>query len=463
MGIQLDWEIEQSRGGERHYEDDPHERGRGWRSGLRFVLVLGLFLLLLGGAIFLVSQRLEQVDARTEQLLRDTVGAEVASLRIGDRATFQTLQRSATRDWLDAQTAFYDQVQQAKTDGLSLTGRIVDLTIDGQRARVRVEEIQGGVPYVRTWFYWRYNATADDPGGWFHVPPDYTFWGEDALAQRERLTVRYKTMDETFALALADQTQAWLDFACQVVDCAPVGHLTLDVVASTLPYSLWTEGDAWQLVIASPYVGRARLDQPFDSALQLDVATRLAERLTISQGAGLAQPQPYADSAYLRQALIAWLVGRFVQQDTGVRLIDSLYSTYGAQAVGRLAHNVQPADSIEVLARTLGLPDLGQAALDWRDFLAWRLNTEAQLLAERNEAAWASFYAMIDPGVASIAYQRYNANAPRQEYRVASVILQRSPGGLPQLVATVEVGSGSLWRQELIAFNLVDGRWLRAS
>lgn len=127
MGIQLDWEIEQSRGGQRHYEDDPQERGQGWRAGLRFVLVLGAFLLLLGGAIFIISQRLEQVDARTEQLLRDTVAAEVASLRIGDRTTFQTLQRSATRDWLDAQLAFYDQVQQAKTEGLSLTGRIVDL------------------------------------------------------------------------------------------------------------------------------------------------------------------------------------------------------------------------------------------------------------------------------------------------------------------------------------------------
>lgn len=328
---------------------------------------------------------------------------------------------------------------------------------------MRVEEIQAGVPYVRTWFYWRYSATTDEPGGWFHVPPDYTFWGKDSLVQRQRLTVRYKAMDEAFVLALADQLQAWLDFACQSFDCASVGHLMLDVVASNLPYSLWAEGEAWQLIVASPYVGRARLDQPFDSSIQLDVATHLAERLIVSQGAGLAQAQPYSDSVYLRQAFIAWLVGRFVQQDTGVRLIDSLYSSYGPQALGRLAQNVQPTDSIEVLARTLGLPDIGQAALDWRDFLAWRLNTEAQLLAERNESAWATFYAMTDPSVASIAYQRYNANAPRQEHRVASAVLQRSPAGLPQLVATVEVGSGSLWRQELIAFNLVNGRWLRAS
>ena len=35
-----------------------------------------------------------------------------------------------------------------------------------------VEEIIGGVPYGRVWFYWRY----DD--GWRHVPPDYTFWGD---------------------------------------------------------------------------------------------------------------------------------------------------------------------------------------------------------------------------------------------------------------------------------------------
>jgi len=463
MGIQLDWEIEQGRGGERHYEEDPQERGKGWRGALRFIVALAVFLLLLGGAVFLVSQRLEQVDSRTEQLLMDTVSAEVASLRIGDEATFKSLQRSATQDWHDAQQAFYDQVQQAKSEGLSLTGRVVDMALDGQRARVRVEEIQDGVPYVRTWFYWRYSATADDQGGWFHVPPDYTFWGDDGQVMRQRLTVRYKTTDESFALALADNVQPWLDFACGVLDCAAVGHLTVDVVASTLPYSVWAEGDAWQLVIASPYVGRARLDLPFDAAIQLDVATRLAERLTISQGAGLAQAYPYADSAYLRQAIMAWLVGRFVQQDTGAVLVDSLVATYGAPALAQVARLVQPDSSLEVVARGLGLPDLGQAALDWRDFLAWRLNTEAQLVVERNEAAWAAFYAMSDPNVASIAYQRYNANAPREEYRVASVVLQMSAGGLPQLVATVEVGLGSVWRQELIAFNLVDGRWLRAS
>src|SRR5690606_7274368 len=118
------------------------------------------------GVVYLVLQRWEQVNQQLEQLLSDTVQAEVTAIRLGDLTAFEERQRSATGDWANTQRQLFDDYQTLKTtSNIVLSGHVVDAEIDGQRGRVQVEEIIDGVPYIQTWFYWRYED------GWFHVPP----------------------------------------------------------------------------------------------------------------------------------------------------------------------------------------------------------------------------------------------------------------------------------------------------
>ena len=134
---------------------------------------------------------MQQVTEMEESLLSQTTEAEVAALRIGDRQAYMALQRSASEEWLASQSAVFDAYQSRKINSdIQLTGRVVDVQIDGSRGRVQVEEIENDTPYVNTWFYWYYAEELDEqgrqiaPAGWFHVPADYTFWGAPTTIER---------------------------------------------------------------------------------------------------------------------------------------------------------------------------------------------------------------------------------------------------------------------------------------
>lgn len=448
MGIRLDWEIEAEREKYQHNAgEDPETRRKRRRARARFLLVLFIMLGLIGAAVGVVVLRLRQVEAEAAQVVSDTVEAEVTALRIGDRTAFLAMQRSATEDWMQLQDANFAHYQALKqSDSVTLSGRVIDVKLDGPRARAQVEEIVDGVPYGRVWFYWRYED------GWHHVPPDYTFWGEAQTASAENVVVRYNEVDAVVAQAVAARVANWRRASCTALACAETPRLTVEIVPSATLQIGWSASDAWTLQMPSPYVTTARLDMPFDTDTQLKAAELLAERLV-----GDFSPVYPADAYYLRQGIVSWLVKRFAEVETNSFLVSSLADRYGDPAVGRLLQALQPDSSASVIGSVTGT-SLDAAGLDWRDFLTWRLVTENDLIARQDQAG---FLALYVPAMQEQALARFTAGASADTLTVVSAISEQDAAGMSQLRAVAQAGEDTT-RQEVI-FKLIDGTWKRAS
>ncbi len=470
MGIRLDWEIETERERVRGAGEDPEAKRRRRRSLVRFVTVVAAFLLIIGGVIGGAALRLRYVDWQIEQLLRDTVDAEIANIRIGDQDGFRGIQRSASDDWIQQQLALFEQYQTWKVQpNTAFTGEIVDLVIDGQRARVVLEEIIDGVRYHVVWFYWRYDdgidandtsSASDD--GWRHVPPDVTFWGDAAQITRSRVNVRYYTLDEVLAAQTADRLEQWIEFACGAMlgalECDSMPMITVDILPQGDLSIGWADVNSWTLRIPSPYLSRAQADSPFDPTLMLATADALAERL-IAQSLS-AEPSYPADAYYLRQGMISWLVGQFAGIPTNSFLIESLARQYGDSAVGRLAAFMQPNSSIDLFQVVTERP-IAQANLDWRDYLTWRLQLENDLVNRRAELEFYALYDIADAYVRDLAAARFiNGTAPAG-WVVNSASSTVDTNGVPVLNATAQ--NNLTGEQQEILFRLTDGVWKRAS
>jgi hypothetical protein len=457
MGIRLDWEIEAEREHRQHSADeDPEMQRRRRRTRLRFLLALFILLALIGGAVAAVVFRLRQVEQQTEQVLLDTVAAEVAALRLGNLEAYLGMQRSATDAWLEQQSANFDRYQTLKQNqNVTLSGRIIASQIDGSRGRVQVEEIIDGVPYGRVWFYWRYED------GWRHVPPDYTFWGDAQTFTSDGVTMRYHTVDQAVAEAVAPRIASWLQIGCAALACTTTPELTVEIVPNAGQQAGWSPNDPSVLQLPSPYIDTSRLDMPFDTGSQIAAANLLAERLM-----GDFTPVYPHDAYYFRQAIISWLVKRFAEVETNSFLISSLAVHYGDSAVGRLRSALQPDSNIGVIGQVTGT-SLDTANLDWRDFLTWRLSLEDELITQREEAAFLNLYDTSDMTVRDQAYTRYSSGDPGEPRTVTSVVAQQSSTGTPELRAVVEVSNpqteNSTPAQEEILFRLINGDWKRAS
>ncbi len=463
MGIRLDWEIEAERDHqERSGGEDPETRRKRRRARIRFILAVALLLLLIGSAVGAVLIRLRQVDQQKEQVLRDSVTAEVAALRLGDHDAFMRMQRSASDQWIQEQEANFTRYQALKrTETVILSGNIIDATVDGMRARVELEEIINGVPYERVWFYWFYADTSSTPrsndpqdnDGWRHVPPDYTFWGDARTVQADNVLVRYNAVDEGVAQKVAPQVSSWLTTGCAVLACSSIPRLTVEIVPNPTLQAGWSPADLWTLQIPSPYVTAGRMDMPFDSSAQVSAANVIAERLV-----GDFNPTYPADAYYLRQAIISWLVKRFAQVETNSFLVSSLAEHFGDAAVGMLLHNLQPTSNVSIIASVTGTT-LDGANLDWRDFLTWRLTVENDLIKRQDQANFLGLYDTSDTTVRDKAYARYAAGASSEAAVVMSAIAETAPNGTPQLRAVVQTGA----QQSEVTFRLADGIWRRAS
>ena len=454
MGIRLDWEVESTQVEKKQGEDEAVAQRRRVVA-LRVILIIGVVLGVVFGLIALLNSRLAQVNSQIEQLLRNTVDSEVAALRIGDRDTYMSIQRSATTDWIFAQQQQFDTYETMKVQNdLQLTGRIVDLEIANQRGRAHVEEIIDGVPYTQLWFYWRYED------GWHHVPPDYTFWGEARMLEGATYTIRYQAVDELFAQQLEQKLESWLQTTCTgVLNCGELPHLTVDIVVSGQEIAQWTND--WHLLVKSPLVERARSDLPFDTEYQIAIGSLLSERL-VSHVTGGMQPIYPNDVFYLRSAVVSWLVGRFVEIDTNSFLIDSLARNFGDAAVGQLVSLLQPTSNMSVIGLAMNVP-IGQANLDWRDFITWRLVTEDELIARQDETNWLNLYDTRDENVRLTAYSRYNSGISSEPKVAILSEPQTAVDGSPQLRVTMRVGQDGAQRDEIALFNLVDNVWKRAS
>ncbi len=470
--VKLDWDIESEKGRSQLHKENPKGRRSRSRTVFRLLLVVGVFLAIVGLVAFLIQQRWTQVNDRLEELLVQTVQSEVAALRIGNLENFLEIQRSASDDWYLAQQNTFQQYQQLNaTSDVVLTGHVMDTTIDGQRGRVQVEEIIDGVPYVRTWFYWRYDEIVDETtgeilqdGGWHHVPPDYTFWGEPATLETERLTIRYRELDAAVASAMQSQMQRWLDDICSLFNCETLPMLTIDIIPDAQLTVNWAtnEQNAWQMVIPSPYAGRARADQPFDQDLKIDVAVLLAQRV-VDWRLAERLPQYPSDAFYLRNATATWLAGRFLQIRTDAYLMESLTQNYGETIIPQLLSIMQPADSIAVLSTVTGVFPLSSLNVDWRDFVAWRLATEDELIQARDESNWQAFYDMNDPGLRDIAYGRFNTGLTTNTQEILDVVSTTNESSVAQLQVTVQVLSNGEVQQRVVTFSLLDNAWRRAN
>lgn len=459
MGVKLDWDIEAEKGKHKEHREDFKERSKRYLAFFRLLVILLIFFAILSGIAYAVLQRWNQVNSHIEQILTETVQAEVAALRLGDFDGFINVQRSATEDWLITQREAFNHYQDLKsTSNITLTGQVVAVEVDGQRGRVQVQEIIDGVPYLQTWFYWRYED------GWHHVPPDYTFWGEGSEVENARFLIRYHQVDQIPARSLSDYLDTWLNDACSFFDCSELPPIVVDFVPQPLPEIQWSQNDQsiWQLVIPSPYISRARQDMPFDIQMQIDTATLLANRLVDFASSDLSVTFP-SDAYYLRSAIVAWLTGRFVQIDTESYLITSLSNNYGANTVPALLRTLQTTSKVEIIATVTGTASIGDASLDWRDFVLWRLNIEDDFIARGDEANWVQLYDFTDENLRSVAYSRYNNNFTASERTVVDVSRTSTSAGRPQLVARVQVTRGFESGEEIVLFELINGTWLRTN
>jgi hypothetical protein len=454
MGIRLNWEVESEQSNAESYTEAATSSKRRRTARLRVLLGALVVMLVCGGLYGAVLWRLRVVEGQLKRSLHDTVQAEVAALRIADRNAFMSVQRSASEERLNAQAANFDRYQQLKTErDVQLTGNVVSLELDGSRGRVQVEEIIDGVPYLQTWFYWRYTD------GWRHVDPDYTFWGAVESLDGDAVTVRYRTLDAATAQAVVAALDGWIALGCNQLGCPTPPALTVEIVAQPGALPTWIAGEPTLLQIPSPYVGLARADRPFDEVLQLQVAALLAERL-VTEATGVAQPVYPSDAAYLRTALVDWLVGQFIQRDMRSYLIASYAARY-PDALPSLVAAMKPDADIRVLTAPAGVTALNALEVDWRDYLTWRLNTEAALHADRDEVNFVSFYDTLNSAATELAFSRFNQQlSPTPPFEVYSVQADVAPDGVPILRAVAQNTNGE---PLIVVFRLSDDVWKRGN
>ncbi|MBW4435504.1 MAG: hypothetical protein KME04_00095 [Pleurocapsa minor GSE-CHR-MK-17-07R] len=377
MGFKVNWEIEAERERLPDMGEDMELAHAGRRALLRFIGLLLVLLLVVGGIVAAILLRLRYVDFEVEQALRDTVSSEVTALRVGDSDLFLRLQRSASEDWLTVQRASFDNYQALKQQSdVSLAGTIRDIAVDGQRGRVIVEEIIGGAPYARVWFYWRYED------GWFHVPPDFTFWGDPGTIRAGSVEVSYQGLDSRFAQAASEQISIWLSRGCELLGCTAPDMRVVITPADNVA-TQWLSQDPPYLEMQSPYLRGARTDALFDPVQQLEAANLVA-RLLVERA---LQPAPDAsgDAAYAHRAAASALVGQFLNVPSGATLIDSVLASRGASGLMLFLGRVTTGEPIVSALTSPEYPaPASDPALDWRDYLAWRLGQEgitAQLVS----------------------------------------------------------------------------------
>jgi hypothetical protein len=280
--------------------------------------------------------------------------------------------------------------------------------------------------------------------------------------QGQGVSVRYQTVDTRLAAAMGAAVENWLAIGCAALTCGEQPDINIDVLPDDALQIGWSDSNPWQMQVPSPYTQRARSDMPFDVDLQFSVANLVAERLMAVSSPNV-QPVYPADAYYLRQAIVSWLVGKFVQLDTNAFVIDSLAKNAGDAAVGRLLQAMQPNSDVSILAQIAGVSSLEQANLDWRDFLTWRLVTEDELIRRRDDANFLLLYDTRDENVRNLASQRFTVVPGDIQRTVLSAPLETGADGLPTLRATVQVQAGGSITQEEVLFRLVDNIWRRAN
>lgn len=485
MGIQLDWQIESEQQQRRAVEDPSirRQRRRQWRFIFTTILVVACLVGSVGAVIY---WRLQEYDNQLQESLLNTVDAEIRALRVGDEDAYMSIRRSSDTYWLGRQSEVFAEYQQLKIEGqLELTGNVVDIEIDQnperQRARVLVEEIIGGEPFLVAWFYWYYES---DPSGWRRLTPDTEFWGEAQTLDNENVQVEYAELDAPLAEAIFDRVGAWWADGCVVLSCnAAMPSLTVEISPRPAASPEWNLSDDWMISVASPlYDGRMSRNSPLTPLLEYQLAGLISNRFieyNLSPSANLdaslssRQTTAYADAQWLYGEYQQWMLGYF----TGIGesgFLSSLADVYGDITPPRLLQllsaDSQLGDQLEA-AIGLSVTSMSQDTLnqiEWRGYFAARLNFEADILRDafslgdeqQRIVRHYELYDGADANAIAIAdTNRVSFDPQRPDYAVTNVTILIDAFGRPQ--AMVEAISYPEQPPQIIVFAWVDQTWKR--
>ena len=117
---------------------------------------------------------------------------------------------------------------------------------------------------------------------------------------------------------------------------------------------------------------------------------------------------------------------------------------------------------MSIIRQVLPVP-IERAELDWRDFIAWRLRLEDELISARAQDDWLRLYDTASKEARIAGYERYNLNAAPESYDVGDQVVWIEQDGTVQLRVTVDVVGDAGVEQEIVLFKLVDDVWKRAS
>ncbi|MCY3782127.1 MAG: hypothetical protein OXG78_17570 [Chloroflexi bacterium] len=453
--INFEWNIE-SQQIDRSDAEDPQLKLKRRRTLIRFLLLVAILLAAVGIGALAVRQRLIDVQTQFAQLLQDTVKAEVAAIRIGDLGAWLKLQSAVSDEWRRSQMALFRHYEARKAENsIELTGSIVSVQIDDTRARVLVQENIQGLPYLRLWFY----RLSD--GSWLHVPPDFSFWGEERQYTPTGARLTYQEVDKQFAIQVGDVIAEWRMRGCNLLNCGALPTIQIDILPRAAETITWADERSMHLRLRSPYVELARADLPFDGAYRLQVSKLLAKSF-VQEHSRLESAIYPNDAVFLLDSAVNWLSEWLVGVDPGAGLIQSLAQNYGVESVARLLSILSSTDDMSIVREVLPVA-IEEADLDWRGFIEWRLQTEAELIAARAEDAWLPLYDTSNETVRMVAYQRFNQNLPSQRFMVVDQVIWTTEEGDPQLKVTAESDYGDSTGVEVLLFNLVDQVWKRAS
>jgi hypothetical protein len=287
-----------------------------------------------------------------------------------------------------------------------------------------------------------------------------TVWGGAATYEGENFTFEFGELDRPLAEALAEPVARLWGEGCRWLACpSPLPALTVRILPEAAVGVSWSPEEPYTLRVASPLIGRSRVDVPLETAVAREIGAALAAQI-VDHAAGGLQPVPAADAAFLTDALGRWLVGRFLGDGgaLGSSFVQSLVDAYGEQAVGMLARALTPEASIAILTEIYEQP-LDALAVDWREFFQWRLALEPFLLARGDQAGVLNLYddlalnaaltTIDDPAAAGAA-------APQ----VLRVQLGTGSDGAPRAWVVVRYADGS---EGPITFRLVEGVWKRST
>jgi len=454
MGVRLDWEVERETVA-RDLGESPADVQLRHANGGRALLAALLIAVLIVAVTGAILARLWYVDFELKRQLRETVAAEAAALRIGDLAAYLAIQRSESDAWMLGQVERFWQYQELKQGAdVDLSGEVVDLAVDENRAWVLVEETINGVRYRQVWFYWRY---AD---GWRHVPRDITFWGTPRIEDGENFRLVYGSLDDGLVEALQPALERLWGQGCIWLDCpSPLPSLTVRIMPDPFVEVSWSPDEVDVLRVASPLLGRAAVDTPLDPDLARRIGTLLAERV-LSQAGSQPAAGPAYDGAFLRAALRDWLVGRFLGDGgaLGSSFVESLVSAYGERAAALLAARVAPDARIGVLAQIFATP-LEALPVDWREFFQWRLALEPFLLAQGDMDSLRRLYDPAAEGMLQALLSDPAAAASAPVPTVVRVVVGIGSDGGSRAWAVVQDAAGG---EAPITFRLVGDAWLRS-